>query len=168
MIYVGIDPSLTGTGVCVLGDGCATVTTIKTKPGDFANMYRRIDHIVTEITSMPGMTDAFCCIEAPFMHAKNKSNAMSIHALAYMVRRKMSYTGIPFKDVAATQLKKFITGKGNVAGKDMIAKEVFKRYGIDCEDNNQADAVVLAHIAKAIKDVDAELTAYQRDVIVKL
>jgi len=42
-----------------------------------------------------------------------------------------------------TQLKKFITGKGN-SKKNTIVKEVFKRWGFDTDNDNTADAYGIA------------------------
>ncbi len=53
------------------------------------------------------------------------------------------------KYVAPTQAKKFLTGKGN-CDKNLILKEVFKRYGIDVDDDNIADAVNFNFIGRAL------------------
>ncbi|QSY98692.1 crossover junction endodeoxyribonuclease RuvC (plasmid) [Rhizobium bangladeshense] len=56
-------------------------------------------------------------------------------------------------------LKQFATGKGNV-GKGVIIKEAFKRWNIDVSDDNEADAAVLSLMANA-HATDAPLTAFQ-------
>lgn len=48
-----------------------------------------------------------------------------------------------------SQLKKFVTGKGNV-DKNVVMKAVYKRFQIDTDDDNTADAVVLGHIGLAL------------------
>jgi crossover junction endodeoxyribonuclease RuvC len=56
--------------------------------------------------------------------------------------------------VTPSQLKKFVTGKGN-ADKSVVMKEVYKRFSIDTDDDNTADAVVLGHIGMTL------ISAYQ-------
>jgi crossover junction endodeoxyribonuclease RuvC len=55
--------------------------------------------------------------------------------------------------VAPTALKKFITGKGN-AKKELMLMKIFKRYGLEFENNNLADAYALARYGEnLIKEV---------------
>jgi Holliday junction resolvasome RuvABC endonuclease subunit len=55
--------------------------------------------------------------------------------------------GIEFRAYSASAIKKFATGKGNAGKPDMItaAKEKYKYVG---EDDNEADALHLLHLAK--------------------
>ena len=70
-------------------------------------------------------------------------------------------------EVSATSLKKFATGKGN-ATKDVVMLHVFKRWAFDCnDDNNLADAYVLARMVRAAYIGDADLTAPQREALDK-
>ena len=68
--------------------------------------------------------------------------------------------------VAPQQLKKFATGNGNTK-KELITKEVLKRWEVDFDDTNLAEAFVLAQMAYAY-DVHPEMTAFQQEVIKKL
>lgn len=61
------------------------------------------------------------------------------------------------------QIKKFASGKGN-SPKDQVSKEVFRKWGVDAKDNNQADAYVLARIALALVD-GGGLLSYEQEVI---
>jgi len=65
--------------------------------------------------------------------------------------------------VAPQQLKKFATGSGN-SKKSMLCKEVYKRWEVDFNDENLAEAYALARIAHAV-DVNPEMTQFQRDVV---
>lgn len=51
-------------------------------------------------------------------------------------------SGVSFLKFAPTELKKFITGKG-IAQKELVMLKLFKRFGIETFNNNQADAVGL-------------------------
>lgn len=68
--------------------------------------------------------------------------------------------------VTPQQLKKFATGNGN-AKKDVLVKEVLKRWGEDFDDTNLAEAYVLARVAHAV-DTKPVLHGFQQQVIEKL
>ena len=61
-------------------------------------------------------------------------------------------------------MKKFATGKGNVE-KNVVMKAVYKRFGIDTDDDNTADAVVLGYIGLALTNEWDPTTQEQWDVI---
>lgn len=72
---------------------------------------------------------------------------------------------IPYIEIPPTQLKKFITGKGT-APKEIMLKEVLKRYAFDTDDNNVADAYSLMQLGRAITDKHPEpLLVHQREVV---
>lgn len=54
--------------------------------------------------------------------------------------------GIPYSAEPVGTIKKFATGKGNADKPAMIATAM-ERWGIECCDDNQADAVALLHLA---------------------
>jgi crossover junction endodeoxyribonuclease RuvC len=54
--------------------------------------------------------------------------------------------GIPYIIVPPTSLKKYVLGKGNAA-KELMLKEVFRKWGYDTTSNDRADAYALARIA---------------------
>lgn len=92
--------------------------------------------------------------------------------LAYAVKRLTRYR---FKTpdlryptiVQPTVVKKFATGNGG-APKSLILKEVFRKWGVDCADDNIADAYVLARIAAHHENPGNAERQYERDVLNKL
>jgi crossover junction endodeoxyribonuclease RuvC len=75
--------------------------------------------------------------------------------------------GMPFYVVSPGQIKKFATGKG-VGQKSIVVREVYKRWGIDTKDDNQADACVLAYIAESILHLSMDAPKYQIEVVQKI
>jgi len=149
--------SLTGTGVCLIDGDKVTLNTITSLPKDFNDIHDRIDSVIERVKFYIPEHTQLVCIEEAFFHVKNRKSAMNILALGYMVRREMIRAGYRLIDVAAMQLKKYATGKSK-AQKDQIMMWVLKRWGIETQDNNQADACVLAHLAKAyIQDENFEI-----------
>ena len=143
MIAVGIDTSYTGTGFAIKDDNGFTFKTIKTKPENFKDDTDRICFIRDEIIkNIPN--DASVYIEDIFVgHGPSTGASLRLALLAGCVRAGLRDKGIDFTIVQPTMVKKYITGKGN-AHKDMIMMTVFKKFGIETSDNNQADAIVMA------------------------
>lgn len=69
--------------------------------------------------------------------------------------------------VPPTTLKKFVTGKGN-AEKSLMIREVYKRWGFDAADDNQADAVGLLQVGRAVIGELTDLTKPQLEVVAAL
>ena len=69
--------------------------------------------------------------------------------------------------VAPQQLKKFTTGNGNTK-KEMLPKEILKRWGVDFDDMNIGEAYALARIAHAVHARPEGLTQFQKDVVAAL
>src|SRR5690349_3444900 len=137
MRIAGIDPSLTGTGVVVVRDDGSVVSSklIKTKKteGTVAEV-RRLTSIVYDV-----MEEVYECdlvlIEGLAFMARNTSALVQLSALNYFIRKDLVLDEIPFKVVAPSSLKKYVTGKGN-AKKDSMYLETYKRYGVSFSDDN--------------------------------
>jgi crossover junction endodeoxyribonuclease RuvC len=109
------------------------------------------------------------CIEDYFMPANKGQlkSAMSLAALGTIMRLTLFEAGFAFYVVAPSQLKKFATGKGT-GQKSIVVREVFKRWGVEAKDDNQADACTLAHIAEALITEDPERVKFQAEVVKKV
>lgn len=172
-IFIGIDPSLTGTGVVArFGDTEPfSRDLICTAPRDFDSPYDRIDKIVSEIDFTMPSCPALVCIEEPFIGQGN--NTMILAALAFAVRRYLWQEKIPFISPAASQLKKFVTGSGK-GDKAVMIKEVYRKWNFDTNDDNLADACGLAYLAEAIYLYNSDdvapmpYTVAQMDVVAKM
>lgn len=66
--------------------------------------------------------------------------------------------------IATTTVKMFATGYGR-ADKDQMIKSVQDKYGIVVKDDNAADALTLAHIAKMLYSGSASLQDYEVDAL---
>ena len=144
-MFLGLDPS-TRTGWCLLredGDYTAGEQFFRDKSG--------IDRVL-----------AFSDWLADFLQLNPVSQIMiegygyaNAHTLVPLVeigtalRMVARMSEVPYTEVAPTVLKKFVTGTGN-AKKEVILREVFRKWGFEAKTNNEADAMVLAHIARAM------------------
>jgi Holliday junction resolvasome RuvABC endonuclease subunit len=68
--------------------------------------------------------------------------------------------------VAPTSLKKFVTGTGKSQAKSQMLLSVYKKWGVELDDDNAADAYGLARVGVALQS--GTDTAYERDVLAKL
>lgn len=109
--------------------------------------------------------DPLVVMEAPAFGARFQAHQMG--GLQYYFRIQMRICSVPFVVVPPMTLKKFVTGSGK-ADKNVILREVYKRWGITAENDNEADAVGLVYIGAALKGLWSPETAYQREVVEKL
>jgi crossover junction endodeoxyribonuclease RuvC len=163
LFYMGLDLSLTGTGVIVLNSDNEVEMnkTLKSKLKGMARLY----HIREEIKfSVELWKPKVICIEGYSMGSR-AGQAFSIGELGGVIKLMFFEKDyVPYL-VPPTRLKKFITGGGK-AEKDMILMKVFQRWGFEAADNNQADAYGLAKIAKELKAPESEsLNKAQLEVI---
>jgi crossover junction endodeoxyribonuclease RuvC len=79
-------------------------------------------------------------------YGSNLPSSQERAALHFMVRASLIADGREFITVPPTTLKKFVCDTGK-AKKELILKEVFRRWGVDTDNDNQADAAALAIFA---------------------
>lgn len=152
-LVVGIDLSLTATGVASMGhsDGDLIepgVTTVKTAPDDgtVAGFSRRCRKIASQIAeTIYGECPDLVVIEGLSYHSKS-SSIDKIHASWWMVQDSLEtdWAWPAAVKVTPNQRAKYATGKGN-ASKDSVLIDTVKRYpDLEIRNNNEADAVILA------------------------
>jgi len=161
-IFIGLDLSLTGTGIIVLNESKELLfsDTLKNK----LRGMERLDYIRGKVSDVihkfPG---SHFCIENYAMGIR-AGQSFSIGELGGVIKLMLFDFEITPSLITPTQLKKFVTGKG-AADKSMIMLSVYKRWGFDPPDDNQADAYGLAKIAKELYSMSADLTKPQLEVI---
>lgn len=172
-IGLGIDPSLTGTGLVSLNEEkIEKAILLKSKKnGDTPALeLQRIDNLVSEIRREAkdcfGDRDGIVAIEGLAFMARNTTALVQLSALNYFIRKEVSaITGKKFVIVAPSSLKKFVTGRGNAKKSEMFL-EIYKRWGETFDDDNLADAFGLAKIAHAVASGSVKgLNKHQIEVI---
>jgi Holliday junction resolvasome RuvABC endonuclease subunit len=157
---IGIDPSLTATGVAS-SFGCSTFTSkAPGKDGTPLHDLMRLREITAQITGycVEMMAD-LAVIEAP-AYSSNTGKSTDRAGLHWMIRDRLLDVGVPVAIVITSQLKKYATGKGN-ADKDSVLIAVVQRLPIMVTNNNEADAAVLyamgmAHLGHPIAVLPAQ------------
>ena len=176
-LIIGIDPSLTSTGIVVLrGNKVELAVTTKNKPalGTIERVrliYERIVDIQENLSDGEKWQAPDLIVIEGFSYGSKGRSVFDIAYLGWRIREELerlrTEDNIPWLEVPPSQLKKFATGQGN-ANKEIILQQVYKRWGVEFSDNNQADAYVLAQIGRAYLGGMDDLTAFQQEVIANL
>ena len=169
-IYVGLDLSLTSTGVAIIHRGVATVRRITSKPtpkATTADTAARLDALVADIIrSIPVSDQTLVAIEGPSFGSTG-SAAHVLGGLWWIVRHALRVEGLDVVVVAPGTVKKYATGNGN-APKDQVLAAVVRRYpDVDVTGNDEADALVLAAIRARHDEhpIEASLPAAQASAV---
>ena len=152
MIYIGIDPSLTGTGIVVLDESGNVLgkDLISTKASHkiedrLKTIWSRLKYIIWDFADkpVPGCTIA---VEGLSFGSKGAS-MLELAGLHYLIRYMIDREFCGVRHVVPPQtLKKFVCGKGNVKKEQMLL-QTYKRWGMEFQDNNICDAYCLARYA---------------------
>lgn len=172
-MILGIDFSLTATGVCVISDGeaeCATIKSVKEETWD--GFPKRVADMTQRIVSWVDDHEepAALIIESPSFASKS-SSLDRIHGgwwllVADFLRRGYDTPLL----VTPAQVKKFATGKGN-AHKEDVRLAVDRRYpDVPVSSNDEADALILAAIGAAVfgRPFNGALTKLQAELVEKV
>ncbi len=98
--------------------------------------------------------------------ASNNPSAKERAGLAYMIQHRLWLRQIPYVLIPPTTLKKFVTGRGNV-DKDVVMKDVYKRWGHDCTISDEADACAAMHYGLQLCGTEAPQNEFQRECLTK-
>lgn len=150
MKIIGLDLSLTATGVAIIDNGAVTVTTVGSKGAADASLVerlRRLDQlearIVDAIEASEGPLPDLIVIEQPAFSRTTGHH----HDRSGLWWRIVGVAQDFYSDVVEVTpggLKKYVTGKGN-ASKDEVLLAVARRFpSVEVANNNEADALVLA------------------------
>lgn len=157
MYYIGVDLSLRSTGVTVIDDknnifysghygiSLKKNSTEQKKIWRLEMITKFISNIVSKVYSN---TDAkpYLIIERPAYAAKGYQNSLSELHGAIKLQLALKFRLYPVI-LTSTHARKVTLGKGSYRGKNAkkeIMRDIFKKYGIDFKNNDQADAFVAA------------------------
>ncbi len=164
---VGLDVSLTASGICVMElNGNYRTTTIPSKPHQYEMLrYISVKERILEFCNI-GPNDI--CVVEDYAFAKQQGKQLNLAETCGIVKYGLhKECGLPIRQlwkVAPAQLKKFATGKGQCP-KQLVMKEVLKHWGQDFDDDNECDAWVLARIAFNIVNGIQDTEAHRREVV---
>lgn len=152
--FLGLDLSLTATGVSIFYhddalNGCTkTLSSPHNGVKRLSDFARQLEPIKGEVLSHTPAQGVLVCIENYAFSRFGK--IVHLGELGGVVKQSLFDMGISNILVfPPTTLKKFATGKG-VAEKGLVMTNVYKRWGIDTSNNNEADAYVLSRLGHCL------------------
>ena len=170
MKLVAFDLSLAATGYAVWDNGKLEYGTLR--PPDLRG-FPRLNWIRSQAANLA--TGANLVIFEGISFMSNDPGTQERIGLAFLIRYLLWHRETPFVLCAPTSLKKFVVGhagkKDPATGekikvtKDLMIKELYKRFGHDVDDNNQADGIGLLYVARALVNDWQPTTDAQRQVV---
>ena len=165
---VGLDLSLTGTGFVRLAQSEKTIRdTIKSavKDGTHLARYRKTTKVIAAATEPD---DVFFIEEYAYGVPGGKSSLPVLGELNGVIKMALwartKFTREPFL-ITIGQWKKFLCGKGNL-NKDAFKLEVFKKFNIECDTNDEAAAYAIADLGwHLVMEPKRKLTKYENQVL---
>jgi len=147
--FVGIDPSLSASGLVMINEQGEIVVEklIKTFTEHYICIEQRLLDIMESITFLSGVLKLNCVYveELPYL---SKGGAIFERAgLMYMITSFLFSKDIAYSLIKPTTLKKWAVGKGN-ADKKMMMELSGERWGINFTDDNICDAYNLAQMCR--------------------
>jgi len=160
--YIGIDQSLTSTGIATVGGGEPACDLIQ--PDSSIKGVERLAYIrnhVKVFTTTHGPC-AHACIEGPSHGSTNRGDDLG--QLRGVLLLALYDWGIPTTIIPPTVLKKFGARRGD-ASKERMLKAAEEEFGILLgSQDDMADALWLAQLARALSE-DVKLTRPQLEVV---
>jgi crossover junction endodeoxyribonuclease RuvC len=176
MWIAGIDTSLTGTGVALIGPYNPTEMETRTfrskgtQADTIEQRLRRLEGLVADvvkwlnISTFPGLV----VIERPSFGATSGSHH-DRSGLWWLMVDAMHAEGAHVVEASPTTVKKFATGKGNAGKTEVMAKMIREFPDIEIRNDNEADALTLALMgALAAGRQVGSSTAYRKEAVDKI
>lgn len=171
---VGIDPSLTGTGLIVMyenGKFEASRHTSAPTDGKAASRMERYKDLTSKIIrALPPSPPCLIAIEGYSFGSKGR--ACDIAEFGGILRYRLRYDAFEkfsprILEVPPSTLKKYTTGRGD-ADKKAIEEALTRRYNFVPRSSDEADAYALARMAMAYCELAKPEQVYQKEIIERL
>jgi Holliday junction resolvasome RuvABC endonuclease subunit len=138
-IVIGLDLSLTGTGVASTAGWTDVIRPAAKQRGHY-----RLQHIKATILELIPADVALVVVEGPSYGSQaGQAGHHERAGLWWLVTHSLWKTDVPFAVASPTARAKYATGKGN-AGKADVVRETTRRFDWFTGGEDEADALVLA------------------------
>lgn len=170
--FIGIDPSLTRTAVCVLRLGhLSNQFTHETfifgsKPASsLLGRISRYNELISQVWFEVCQAKPSVIAIEGYSYASQGRGHLDLVEYGGLLRAELCCASdcLVF-EVPPTSLKKFVLGKG-VGDKTLMALGVFKRWGVEFPTNDETDAYALARVAACLGGTSTPENESQRAVI---
>lgn len=172
-VVVGLDLSMTGTGVSFIHDrvptitpGTVTITSTGRRADTLHQRHTRLTRLALEVIIAVGQAD-LVVVEGPAMMAKGGSN-WDRAGLWWLVINPLLCSRIPVAVAAPTTVKKFAAGKGN-ADKAAVAVGISRLWpDVNPGNDNEFDALTLATIGAQWLGLPVPTRAHHAETLTKV
>jgi crossover junction endodeoxyribonuclease RuvC len=137
MRVLGIDPSLTATGVA-LPDGTVATVAVKLSKGGRLKHVRESDRLIAIRDRVACLLDDVDLVVVEGYSYGSGFQAHQLGELGGVLRVLLTEAGVAWVEVAPTRVKRYATGKGNAGKADMLLAA--QCAGVATTDHNAADA----------------------------
>lgn len=162
--YVGIDPSLSGTGLVILDEQANVVKELEFKAGTEDDPERFMKLVKKVRKHLNPATDRIL-IEGFSLGSKG-AGVSKMFGLGWTFRILFTEEVFKWQEVPPTSLKKFASNKGNAKKEDLVLP-LYKKWNYEHPSDNVRDAYVLSRIAWSMYNPDG-LAGYEKEVLKKI
>jgi len=174
-LYMGIDQSTTSSGIIILDWKGKIVLErlIKYNSNTINNTDMRLVWLHQEFLNV--MLDErflnICLVGYELPSATRPAQAHLMGETAFTIKLACWKTDLPYITIAPQRIKKYVAATKSEGVKSLVMKNVYKQYDYDVNDDNLADAFVIAQITKELVRFAingkcfASLKDYQKSVI---
>jgi hypothetical protein len=160
-VFMGIDQSYSGFAITIMNQTGSRTTVYKSS---FRGVDRLADiqqHLIETVSAYHTHHPIQDAAMEGYAFGSQMSNMLG--ELGGMVKLTLRDFYIYPLIVPPTTLKKYVTGKGQGVSKSQIMMHVYKKWGVEINDDNAADSYVLAKIV-----MGKPLLAYEKEIYNKL
>lgn len=164
--WVGIDQSYSGFAITFLAEDSSYITTVR-KFEDFGirrlvSVYMHLLDTITLVEETNKVVDT--CMEGYAFGSQMANMAGELGGIvkftlfSYFQDRDGQFPLI----VPPPSLKKYVTGKGQGVSKSQMLLQVYKKWGVEFNDDNAADSYSLAHLVSKKYTLAVEKEIYEK------
>lgn len=155
MRLIGIDPSFSRTGVCVIDGDAVTFTSIKSDKS--LSIFDRQKQLLRGCKQLLQKDDIVTfedfSVSARFAPSGRFCERIELCGMLKLVCPMI--TKLPWLCITPSMLKSFATGH-STCHKEEVMKAITEKWGMVAANNDEADAYVLARYTKAVFDNESE------------
>lgn len=163
MIIIGIDPSLTSTGTCLMSEDGEVIISKVIQPKIIG--LERLAFLRQQIINIIAKYDVYDIRSFVEGYSHGSSGMReSIAEWGGVLRLTLYENNLQIIDVPPKTLKKFATGNGN-ADKILMGVQLMKEFGMEYPTSDQTDAYWLAFFGRAYHGLIPNLTKAREEII---
>ena len=156
-VWLGIDQSYSGFAITALSETGHETTVFKSDKRGIARLRDIQAHLMAALVKYDNIKDV-----AMEGYAFGSQMANMLGELGGMVKLTLLDFDIYPLIVPPTNLKKYVTGKGNGVPKSQMLLFVYKKWGVTFTDDNAADSYSLARLVSGKHELAYEKEMYDK------